>query len=53
LGGVQPYVIWVGVALHILMFAVLIKAIQEGPQEGNPFPTLKPAPPKSRASLES
>lgn len=52
LGGVQPYVIWVGVALHILMFAVLIKAIQEGPPDGSPFPTLKPAPTRSRASLE-
>jgi hypothetical protein len=53
LGGVQPYVVWVGVALHILMFAVLIKAIQEGPQVGGTFPPLKPAPSKSRASLES
>lgn len=53
LGGVQPYVVWVGVALHILMFAVLIKAIQEGPQGGSTFPPLKPAPSKSRASLES
>ncbi len=53
LGGVQPYVVWVGVALHILMFAVLIKAIQEGPQGGGAFPPLKPAPSKSRASLES
>lgn len=53
LGGVQPYVVWVGVALHILMFAVLIKAIQEGPSEGSKFPPLKPAPSKSRASLES
>ncbi len=53
LGGVQPYVVWVGVALHILMFAVLIKAIQEEPQGGGPFPSLKPAPSKGRASLES
>lgn len=53
LGGVQPYVVWVGVALHILMFAVLIKAIQEGPQGGGAVPPLKPAPSKSRASLES
>ncbi|MDE3224911.1 MAG: DUF2628 domain-containing protein [Nitrospirota bacterium] len=53
LGGVQPYVVWVGVALHIIMLAVLIKAIQEGPTEGGKFPPLKPAAPRSRASLES
>jgi hypothetical protein len=52
LGGVQPYVIWVGVALHVLMFAVLIKAIQEGPPEGGKILPLKPAPSRSRASLE-
>ncbi|TAJ10557.1 MAG: DUF2628 domain-containing protein [Nitrospirae bacterium] len=52
LGGVQPYVVWVGVALHILMFALLIKAYQEGPSEGTKLPPLKPVP-RSRASLES
>lgn len=49
LGGVQPYVIWVGVALHILMFAVLIKAIQEGSSEGGKLPPLKPALSRGRA----
>nr|MBI3614676.1 DUF2628 domain-containing protein [Nitrospirota bacterium] len=52
LGGVQPYVVWVGVALHILMFAMLIKAYQEGSSEGTKLPPLKPVP-RSRASLKS
>jgi hypothetical protein len=43
LGGVQPYVVWVGVALHVLLLALLIQAYQEGSQEGG-----KPAPTKSR-----
>jgi len=38
LGGVQPYVVWVGVALHLLMVAVLLKAIQEGSTEGIKLP---------------
>jgi hypothetical protein len=37
LGGVQPYVIWVGVALHLLLLALLIGAIREGPPEGGKF----------------
>jgi hypothetical protein len=53
LGGVQPYVVWVGVALHILMFALLLKAYQEGSSEGTKLPPLKPAPTRGRAALES
>jgi len=34
LGGVQPYVIWLGVALYALMLALLIEVIREGPPEG-------------------
>ncbi|MGD9853043.1 MAG: DUF2628 domain-containing protein [Nitrospirales bacterium] len=37
-GGVQPYVLWLGVALHLLMIGLLISAIQEGPPE-LPVPT--------------
>lgn len=37
-GGVQPYVLWLGVALHLLMIGLLISAIQEGPPEF-PVPT--------------
>jgi len=29
-GGVQPYVIWLGVALHLILLAALITASQEG-----------------------
>jgi len=29
-GGVQPYVIWVGVVFYVIIFATLIKMIQEG-----------------------
>src|SRR2546429_5776733 len=34
LGGVQPHVIWLGVALYALMLALLIEVIREGPPEG-------------------
>lgn len=34
LGGVQPYVIWLGVALYLLALALLIEVIREGPPEG-------------------
>jgi hypothetical protein len=36
-GGVQPYVIWVGVALHALLLAMIINMIREGPPEGGPL----------------
>lgn len=29
-GGVQPYVIWLGVALHLLMIGLIIAAIEQG-----------------------
>ncbi|MCP9446873.1 MAG: DUF2628 domain-containing protein [Nitrospira sp.] len=38
-GGVQPYVIWVGVALYVLFFISLAKMAQEGPpdRDGRPL----------------
>lgn len=43
-GGVQPYVIWVGVAFYVIFFATLLKMIEEGP----PGPdTVPPRPTKS------
>lgn len=48
-GGVQPYVIWVGVAFYILFVATLIKMIQEGPIDFDKLPT-KPAKPASSVS---
>jgi hypothetical protein len=48
-GGIQPYVIWVGVAFYILFVATLIKMIQEGPPDSNKVPT-KPAKPAAVTS---
>ncbi|MDH5640071.1 MAG: DUF2628 domain-containing protein [Nitrospira sp.] len=44
-GGVQPYVIWVGVVLYILFFMTLIKMVQEGPPglDGQPTKSDRPA----------
>jgi hypothetical protein len=33
-GGVQPYVIWVGVILHVILVALLVAAVREGPPDG-------------------
>jgi Protein of unknown function (DUF2628) len=41
-GGVQPYVIWVGVALYLLFSVTMFKMIQEGTLDGEHAPT-KPA----------
>ena len=36
-GGVQPYVLWLGAALHVFMFGLLVAAISQGPPEGDLF----------------
>lgn len=44
-GGVQPYVVWVGVIFYLLFFLMMFKMLQEGalePQNG-PSKSLKPA----------
>jgi hypothetical protein len=41
-GGVQPYVIWVGVAFYILFLVTLINMAQEGPPDSDQLPA-KPA----------
>lgn len=48
-GGVQPYVIWVGVVLHLLLLALIIAMIRDGPPEGSPFKQdgTPPAPTRS------
>jgi len=33
-GGVQPYVLWLGAALHVFMFGLLVSAISQGVPEG-------------------
>lgn len=43
-GGVQPYVIWVGVAFYLLFSIMMFKMIQEGSLDGDSFPA-KPAKP--------
>jgi hypothetical protein len=41
-GGVQPYVIGVGIVLYALFFASLYQAIQNGPPEDGKFPPIRP-----------
>jgi hypothetical protein len=36
-GGIQPYVLWLGIALHLFMVGLIIAAIQQGTFEGPPF----------------
>ena len=50
-GGVQPYVIGVGLVLYALFFAALFQAIQEGPPEGGKFPPVRPKPSSERNPL--
>jgi hypothetical protein len=48
-GGVQSYVIGVGVVLYALFFAALYQAIQEGPPAGGKFPPARPKPSSQRS----
>jgi hypothetical protein len=45
LGGVQPYVVWVGVGLFVLKVALVVTILKEGPPEGSDKdrPKIKPA----------
>ncbi len=45
-GGVQPYVIYVGIVLYVIALAGLAKMIEEGPLDGDKVPT-RPAKPVS------
>lgn len=38
-GGVQPYVIWVGVVFYVMFLATLAKMIAEGPPDFDELPT--------------
>jgi hypothetical protein len=42
-GGVQPYVIWVGVALYILFFVTITNMVQEGPPDSDKQLPMRPA----------
>jgi Protein of unknown function (DUF2628) len=35
MGGVQPYVLWLGIGLHMILVAFLMMAILKGPSEGD------------------
>ena len=48
LGGVQPYVVWVGVALHILLLALIIAALRDGLPDGNKLKQNRPDPAPTR-----
>ena len=47
-GGVQSYVIGVGVVLYALFFAALFQAIQEGSQDGGKSQPARPKPSSER-----
>lgn len=44
LGGVQPYVVWVGVGLLVLKISLVIAMFKEGPPDGPKGPPAKPHP---------
>lgn len=49
-GGVQPYIIYVGIALYVLFILTTIKMVQDGPPDGDPSPG-KPAKPTATSSV--
>ena len=49
-GGVQSYVIWVGVAFYLLFTATMVKMVQDGPPDGERSPG-KPAKPSATSSV--
>ena len=36
-GGVQPYVLWLGVALYVMLFFIVMQIIREGPPPSGPL----------------
>jgi len=49
-GGVQSYVIWIGVALYVLFAVTMFKMLQDGPPDGERSPG-KPAKPAAARSV--
>lgn len=49
-GGVQPYVIYVGIAFYVLFMMTMIKMLQDGPSDGERSPE-KPAKPTAASSV--
>ena len=48
-GGVQPYVIWVGVVFYLLFSLTMFKMLQDGLPDGDRLPT-KPARPTATST---
>ncbi len=48
-GGVQPYVIYVGIALYVLFTMTMLKMVQDGLPDGNQLPT-KPVRPSATST---
>ena len=44
LGGVQPYVVWVGVGLLVLKIGLVVAMFKDGPPDGSKNPPAKPHP---------
>ena len=44
LGGVQPYVVWVGVGLLVLKIGLVVAMFKDGPPDGPKGPPAKPHP---------
>ncbi|MGH7233011.1 MAG: DUF2628 domain-containing protein [Nitrospiraceae bacterium] len=51
LGGVQPYVIWLAVVLHVLLIAMMIIIAREGPPDGEKDQPARSKPAAIRTSL--
>jgi hypothetical protein len=49
-GGVQPYVIYVGIAFYVLFIMTMIKMLQDGPPDGERAPD-KPAKPTAASTV--
>ena len=49
-GGVQPYVIYVGIAFYVLFILTMIKMLQDGSPDGERSPG-KPAKPTAASSV--
>jgi Protein of unknown function (DUF2628)/Double zinc ribbon len=49
-GGVQPYIIYIGIALYVLFIFTTIKMVREGPPDGDPSRET-PAKPTSTSSV--
>jgi hypothetical protein len=49
-GGVQPYIIYVGIVLYVLFTLTMFKMVKEGPPDGDTLPG-KPAKPTATSSV--